>query len=108
MSRLLFVTFIVLALALTVSAMPQEDSNELTEVDHPALLESELPSTTGPTNRGKLKGKGKKKDKLSIALGAVKEEIMVRARELHNEKDWVKRVESLVSDYQSKLKKSNI
>lgn len=43
--------------------------------------------------------------KLDIALGAVKEEIMVRAKELHKEKDWAKRVAQLIDEYQQKLAK---
>jgi len=43
--------------------------------------------------------------KLEIALGAVKEEIMVRAKELHKEKDWAKKVAKLIDEYQQKLSK---
>jgi len=43
--------------------------------------------------------------KLDIALGAVKEEIMVRAKELHLEKDWSKKVAGLIDEYQQKLSK---
>jgi len=43
--------------------------------------------------------------KLDVALGAVKEEIMVRAKELHLEKDWSKKVASLIEEYQQKLSK---
>jgi len=45
--------------------------------------------------------------KLDVALSAVKEEIMVRAKELHKEKDWSKKVASLIDDYQQKLQKVN-
>jgi len=48
-----------------------------------------------------------KPDKLSVALGAVKEEIMVRAKELHLEKDWSKKVAGLIDQYQQKLLKVN-
>jgi len=47
----------------------------------------------------------KPKTKLDIALGAVKEEIMVRAKELHLEKDWSKKVAKLIDEYQQKLSK---
>jgi hypothetical protein len=43
--------------------------------------------------------------KLDIALGAVKEEIMVRAKQLHKEKDWAARVSALIDEYQQKLAK---
>jgi len=43
--------------------------------------------------------------KLDIALGAVKEEIMVRAKELHKEKDWSQKVATLIDEYQQKLSK---
>jgi len=45
--------------------------------------------------------------KLDIALGAVKEEIMVRAKELHLEKDWSGKVATLIDEYQQKLQKVN-
>jgi len=47
----------------------------------------------------------KKPSKLDIALSAVKEEIMVRAKELHLEKDWSKKVAKLIDEYQQKLSK---
>jgi uncharacterized protein YoxC len=43
--------------------------------------------------------------KLDIALGAVKEEIMVRAKELHQQKEWTKKVALLIDEYQQKLQK---
>jgi len=43
--------------------------------------------------------------KLDIALGAVKEEIMVRAKELHKEKEWAGKVTTLIDEYQQKLSK---
>jgi uncharacterized protein YoxC len=43
--------------------------------------------------------------KLDVALGAVKEEIMVRAKELHKEKDWAAKVSHLIDEYQQKLQK---
>ena len=43
--------------------------------------------------------------KLDIALDAVKEEIMVRAKELHLEKDWAAKVTVLIDQYQQKLAK---
>lgn len=43
--------------------------------------------------------------KLDIALGAVKEEIMVRAKELHAEKAWSDKVTGLIDTYQQKLAK---
>lgn len=48
--------------------------------------------------------------KLDIALAAVKEEIMVRAKELHQEKIWSDKVTGLIDTYQQKLGKvqSNI
>jgi len=50
-------------------------------------------------------GSPKPPTKLEIALGAVKEEIMVRAKELHKEKDWSKKVANLIDEYQQKLQK---
>jgi len=45
--------------------------------------------------------------KLDIALGAVKEEIMVRAKELGKEKNWSGKVTKLIDEYQQKLGKVN-
>lgn len=50
-------------------------------------------------------GTPKPPSKLDIALDAVKEEIMVRAKELHLEKDWSKKVAALIDEYQQKLAK---
>jgi len=52
----------------------------------------------------------KQPSKLDMALAATREEIMVRAKELHKEKAWAKKVEGLIAEYQSKLNKvtSNI
>jgi len=47
----------------------------------------------------------KQPSKLDMALAATREEIMVRAKELHKEKAWAKKVEGLISEYQSKLNK---
>lgn len=92
--------------AFNEAELPNEENN------HHAMIEQAAPTVNGPTtrNNGPSHTKDRKPDKLEIALQAVKEEIMVRARELHNEKDWVKRVEGLVSEYNQKLKKvtSNI
>jgi len=52
-------------------------------------------------------GTPKPPTKLDIALGAVKEEIMVRAKELHLEKDWSHKVTNLIDEYQQKLGKVN-
>lgn len=43
--------------------------------------------------------------KLDIALAATKEEIMVRAKELHLEKEWSRKVTGLIDEYQQKLTK---
>jgi len=43
--------------------------------------------------------------KLDIALGAVKEEIMVRAKQLHLQKTWTGKVTKLIDEYQQKLNK---
>jgi len=50
-------------------------------------------------------GTPKPPSKLDIALDAVKEEIMVRAKELHLEKDWSNKVATLIDQYQQKLTK---
>jgi len=49
----------------------------------------------------------RKQDRLAAAMTAVKEEIMVRAKELRAEKQWTKEVESLMKDYSKKVKKVN-
>lgn len=121
MRRVLLVSCVLFALLLSVSArsyelesVPEAEEAPIQSFDEPStfqedrsLIEQSAPAVTGPTTRngGPTRAKDRKPDKLEVALQAVKEEIMVRARELHNEKDWVKRVESLVSEYQQKLKK---
>jgi len=120
MRVLLLICCVILAAVLSVraqgldlEAVPQAEEAPIANLDEApfdterSLLESAAPAVSGPTTRnaGPSHQKDKKPDKLEIALQAVKEEIMVRARELHNEKDWVKRVEGLVNEYQQKLKK---
>jgi DNA repair exonuclease SbcCD ATPase subunit len=60
----------------------------------------------GPT--GRLASKAKKggaKDKLEIALSAIKQDILVRDRQVNDEKAWVAQVRKVVEQYNKKVKR---
>jgi len=61
-------------------------------------------SVEGPTGRRPTpKGPNKKKDKLDIALAAIKQDIMVRNRQLEEEKAWVGEVHKITEQYNKKV-----
>jgi len=67
-------------------------------------------STTveGPTGRRPTaKGANKPKDKLDIALAAIKQDIMVRNRQLQDEKNWVNEVHKITEQYNKKVHRVN-
>jgi len=69
--------------------------------DDLALVES---SAQGPTGRRPTaKGNKKPKDKLEIAIAAIKQDIMVRNRQLQEEKAWVKEVHKITEQYNKKV-----
>jgi len=60
----------------------------------------------GPT--GRLASKAKKsgsKNKLEIALSAIKQDILVRDRQVNDEKAWVAQVRKVVEQYNAKVKR---
>jgi len=61
-------------------------------------------SVTGPTGRRPTAtGAAAKKDKLDIALAAIKQDIMVRNRQLEEEKNWVNEVHKITEQYNKKV-----
>jgi len=67
-------------------------------------------STTveGPTGRRPTaKGANKPRDKLDIALAAIKQDIMVRNRQLLDEKNWVNEVHKITEQYNKKVHRVN-
>jgi len=69
----------------------------LAQVDSSAAVEG--PTGRRPTPRGNKKPK----DKLDIALAAIKQDIMVRNRQLEDEKAWVKEVHKITEQYNKKV-----
>jgi len=61
-------------------------------------------SVEGPTGRRPTPvGAKKPKDKLDVALAAIKQDIMVRNRQLEEEKNWVKEVHKITEQYNKKV-----
>jgi len=61
-------------------------------------------SVEGPTGRRPTaSGPARKKDKLDIALAAIKQDIMVRNRQLEEEKAWVTEVHKITEQYNKKV-----
>jgi len=59
----------------------------------------------GPTGRLATKASAKKNDKLSVALAAIKQDILVRNRQINDEKAWVAQVRKVVEQYNKKVKR---
>jgi len=59
----------------------------------------------GPLGRLATIRNGKKKDKLQIALEAIKQDILVRNRQIQDEKAWVAQVRKIVEQYNKKVKR---
>lgn len=63
-----------------------------------------LSSLLGPTGRRPTAAGNKKpKDKLDVALAAIKQDIMVRNRQLEEEKNWVGEVRKITEQYNKKV-----
>jgi len=113
--RVLLVCCIVLALTLCtfVSAHEVQGNDfEAVAAHEPAAASPESTasllqvssSVEGPTGRRPTKkGKRKPKDKLEIALAAIKQDIMVRNRQLEEEKNWVAEVRKITEQYNKKV-----
>jgi len=105
--------FLVVALLAGV-AVAAQDFDTLSVAEPLAASESaptadvSLLSTSstveGPTGRRPtLAGHKKPKDKLDIALSAIKQDIMVRNRQLEEEKNWVSEVHKITEQYNKKV-----
>jgi len=115
----LFVLFFIALIALNfVSAQENEQLEDLSSIQLPQeplssslsdssseLSLSELSSSVeGPTGRRPTPAGNKKpKDKLDIALAAIKQDIMVRNRQLEEEKAWVSEVHKITEQYNKKV-----
>lgn len=71
----------------------------LAEVSSQATAAVEGPTGRRPTAAGN----AKPKDKLDIALAAIKQDIMVRNRQLEEEKQWVAEVRKITEQYNKKV-----
>jgi len=68
-----------------------------------ALIQTEA-AVEGPTGRRPTLPKNKQpKDKLDVALAAIKQDIMVRNRQLEEEKNWVAEVRKVTEQYNKKV-----
>jgi len=65
---------------------------------------SQTVAVEGPTGRRPTAaGAARKKDKLDIALAAIKQDIMVRNRQLQEEKSWIGEVHKITEQYNKKV-----
>jgi len=93
-SRIVLV-FCVLACVFAVAAAQDFDlaAHEPAAAHEDVALAQVSESVEGPTGRRPTaRGAAAKKDKLDIALAAIKQDIMVRNRQLEEEKNWVNEV----------------
>lgn len=101
---------VVAACAASVSA---QDYSSLQAAEPAAAMEpqdialaqvSSSVSVQGPTGRKPTAAPGKQpKDKLDVALAAIKQDIMVRNRQLEEEKNWVAEVRKITEQYNKKV-----
>jgi len=105
------VLFVLAALCLLAVVQAQDFDLELAAHEPAAAHEevalaqvSESMAVEGPTGRRPTaRGKNAKKDKLDIALAAIKQDIMVRNRQLEEEKNWVNEVHKITEQYNKKV-----
>jgi len=73
--------------------------------EHLALAELQATATVqGPTGRRPTAAvNAKPRDKLDVALAAIKQDIMVRNRQLEEEKNWVAEVRKITEQYNKKV-----
>jgi chromosome segregation ATPase len=97
------VVALLVALALFACALPAMASDA--HADDTALLQiGQQAAVGGPTGRRPTPAPGaQKKDKLDIALAAIKQDIMVRNRQLEEEKNWVNEVHKITEQYNKKV-----
>jgi chromosome segregation ATPase len=107
--QILLRVFVLLALvAVSVSAQDFGDiqaHEPAIASGHQDMAMAEVSSeTTGPTGRLPTNHPSlQKKDKLDIALAAIKQDIMVRNRQLEEEKNWVNEVHKITEQYNKKV-----
>jgi chromosome segregation ATPase len=100
MSRvILFLCCVLVALAFLATPAQANDDTALLQMQQQAAV-------GGPTGRRPTAGPGaQKKDKLDIALSAIKQDIMVRNRQLEEEKNWVNEVHKITEQYNKKVQR---
>jgi len=100
---------LLVALALCAALVSAgDDFNSLASLKEPAAAEPALlqveSQVQGPTGRLPTPAPGKEpKDKLDVALAAIKQDIMVRNRQLEEEKNWVSEVHKITEQYNKKV-----
>jgi len=87
------------------SAVSAHEPAAAAEAGEIALAQlSATTEVTGPTGRRPtLTGAAAPKDKLDVALAAIKQDIMVRNRQLEEEKNWVGEVRKITEQYNKKV-----
>jgi chromosome segregation ATPase len=102
LSLLLLVLAFVCFIAPSFAEMP---ANELTSPEAElALIQTGVEAERGPTGRRPtLPANKQPKDKLDVALAAIKQDIMVRNRQLEEEKKWVAEVRKVIEQYNKKV-----
>jgi chromosome segregation ATPase len=106
--RILILLVAFIALFSLSSANPTEQELAASE---PAILHEQDASliqtsaeVEGPTGRRPtLPANKQPKDKLDVALAAIKQDIMVRNRQLEEEKNWVSEVRKVTEQYNKKV-----
>jgi len=108
LARLVLVAF--LACCFILSSVQAQDFDQLgnepaAASEHEDLSLAQVSSTVeGPTGRRMTApNAAAKKDKLDIALAAIKQDIMVRNRQLEEEKNWVNEVHKITEQYNKKV-----
>jgi len=91
-------TLCVLALLCCVVSAQDFSSSEQPATDA-ALLQVQGPTGRRPTAAPN----AQPKDKLDVALAAIKQDIMVRNRQLEEEKNWVAEVRKITEQYNKKV-----
>jgi len=104
--RVLFVLFAFLAVSVVAQESFDALSNEpAAAAEQQDVALAQLSATVeGPTGRRQTAPTATaKKDKLDIALAAIKQDIMVRNRQLEEEKNWVNEVHKITEQYNKKV-----
>lgn len=103
---------VLVVLALCVVAVAAQDFSQLAEHEPMAAAGGDIAlaqvgqaiAVEGPTGRRPTPPPHKQpKDKLDVALAAIKQDIMVRNRQLEEEKNWVGEVHKITEQYNKKV-----